>query len=46
MTLKKDLTLTGSKLGVTLKMYDEDWFGNDVRAMTRGVRETMSHLCE
>nr|AAW79321.1 chloroplast phosphoribulokinase [Heterocapsa triquetra] len=30
MTLKKDLTLTGSKPGATLKMYDEDWFGNDV----------------
>jgi len=30
ITLKKDLTLTGSKPGATLKMYDDDWFGNDV----------------
>jgi len=28
VTLKKDLTLTGSKPGATLKMYDDDWFGN------------------
>eukprot|EP00933_Yihiella_yeosuensis_P083209 TRINITY_DN973_c0_g1_i4.p1 TRINITY_DN973_c0_g1~~TRINITY_DN973_c0_g1_i4.p1 ORF type:complete len:412 (-),score=104.50 TRINITY_DN973_c0_g1_i4:345-1580(-) len=30
ITLKKDLTLTGSKPGATLKMYDDDWFGNAV----------------
>merc|ERR1711879_930558 len=28
VTLKKDLELTGSKPGATLKMYDDDWFGN------------------
>jgi phosphoribulokinase len=28
--LKKELTLTGSEPGATLKMYDDDWFGNDV----------------
>merc|ERR1712151_167198 len=28
--LKKDLTLTGSEPGATLKMYDDDWFGNAV----------------
>lgn len=26
--LKKDLTLTGSEPGATLKMYDDDWFGS------------------
>merc|ERR1712014_454133 len=30
VTLKKDLALTGSEPGVTLKMYDDDWFGNAV----------------
>merc|ERR1712087_735795 len=30
ITLKKDLTLSGSKPGATLKMYDDDWFGNPV----------------
>merc|ERR1711963_335208 len=29
ITLKKDLTLTGSEPGATLKMYD-DWFGSAV----------------
>merc|ERR1712210_400093 len=29
ITLKKDITLTGSETGATLKMYD-DWFGNVV----------------
>merc|ERR1719233_442429 len=28
ISLKKDLSLTGSKPGATLKMYDDDWFGN------------------
>merc|ERR1712108_80175 len=30
ITLKKDLALTGSEPGATLKMYDDDWFGNAV----------------
>merc|ERR1719373_1222289 len=30
ITLKKDLTLTGSEPGATLKMYDDDWFGSAV----------------
>merc|ERR1719331_3694247 len=30
VTLKKDLALTGSEPGATLKMYDDDWFGNAV----------------
>merc|ERR1711933_533330 len=28
--MKKDLELTGSEPGATLKMYDEDWFGSPV----------------
>merc|ERR1712157_240766 len=28
--LKESITLTGSKPGAELKMYDDDWFGNDV----------------
>jgi len=28
VTLKKDLELTGSKPGATLKMYDDDWMGS------------------
>merc|ERR1712039_826166 len=30
VSLKKDLTLTGSKPGAVLKMYDDEWFGSDV----------------
>mmetsp|Transcript_68413 Transcript_68413/g.158735 ORF Transcript_68413/g.158735 Transcript_68413/m.158735 type:complete len:413 (+) Transcript_68413:61-1299(+) len=30
ITLKKDLTLTGSTPGATLKMYDDEWFGSPV----------------
>merc|ERR1711972_1050394 len=30
ITLKKDLTLTGSKPGATVKMYDDEWFGSAV----------------
>merc|ERR1740127_71450 len=30
VTLKKDVTLTGSKPGAKLKMYDDDWYGNPV----------------
>merc|ERR1712190_436177 len=30
ITLKKDITLTGSEPGAVLKMYDDDWFGNAV----------------
>merc|ERR1719230_704878 len=30
ITLKKDLTLTGSEPGATLKMYDDDWYGSAV----------------
>merc|ERR1711972_435404 len=30
ISLKKDLALTGSKPGATLKMYDDEWFGNSV----------------
>merc|ERR1712228_357380 len=30
ITLKKDLTLTGSKPGATLKMHGDDWFGSQV----------------
>merc|ERR1712050_799633 len=28
VTLKKDITLTGSEPGATLKMYEDDWFGS------------------
>merc|ERR1719219_1007802 len=30
ISLKKDMALTGSKPGATLKMYDDDWFGSPV----------------
>merc|ERR1712113_712421 len=30
ITQKKDITLTGSEPGATLKMYDDDWFGSPV----------------
>merc|ERR1712113_1214594 len=30
ISLKQDMTLTGSEPGATLKMYDDDWFGNAV----------------
>merc|ERR1712066_392545 len=31
--MKKDLELTGSKPGATVKMYDDDWFGSAVTAV-------------
>jgi len=30
ITLKEDISLSGSEPGAELKMYDDDWFGNDV----------------
>merc|ERR1712061_958439 len=30
ISLKKDISLTGSKPGATLKMYDDEWFGSAV----------------
>merc|ERR1712013_595361 len=30
VTLTKDLALTGSEPGATLKMYDDDWYGSPV----------------
>mmetsp|Transcript_46901 Transcript_46901/g.109363 ORF Transcript_46901/g.109363 Transcript_46901/m.109363 type:complete len:414 (-) Transcript_46901:122-1363(-) len=30
ISLKKDITLEGSEPGAVLKMYDDEWFGNDV----------------
>merc|ERR1711897_23546 len=44
ITLKKDLTLTGSKPGATLKMYDDDWFGNSVTVVERDGEIDMDNM--
>merc|ERR1712066_955775 len=44
VTLKKELTLTGSKPGATLKQYDDDWFGNDVTVVEMDGEIDMSNM--
>merc|ERR1719191_1128805 len=44
VTLKKELTLTGSKPGATLKMYDDDWFGNAVTVVEMDGEIDMNNM--
>merc|ERR1719230_677019 len=44
VTLKKELTLTGSKPGATLKQYDDDWFGNAVTVVEMDGEIDMSNM--
>merc|ERR1711907_650114 len=44
VTLKKDLTLTGSEPGATLKMYDDDWFGNAVTVVEMDGEIDMNNM--
>merc|ERR1712241_606350 len=46
ITLKKDLALTGSKPGATLKMYDDDWFGNPVTVVEMDGEIDMDNMEE
>merc|ERR1711866_14284 len=46
ITLKKDLTLTGSEPGATLKMYDDDWYGNDVTVVEMDGEIDMENMEE
>eukprot|EP00913_Durusdinium_trenchii_P026189 g24569.t1 len=46
ITLKKDLELTGSKPGATLKMYDDDWFGNAVTVVEMDGEIDMDNMEE
>merc|ERR1712187_978755 len=44
ITLKKDLTLTGSEPGATLKAYDDDWFGNAVSVVEMDGEIDMNNM--
>merc|ERR1712054_33075 len=44
VTLKKDVTLTGSEPGATLKMYDDDWFGNAVTVVEMDGEIDMNNM--
>merc|ERR1712061_774478 len=44
VTLKKELTLTGSKPGAVLKQYDDDWFGNPVTVVEMDGEIDMSNM--
>lgn len=44
ITLKKDLTLTGSIPGATVKMYDEDWFGSPVTVVEMDGEIDMNNM--
>merc|ERR1711981_356525 len=44
VTLKKDLTLTGSEPGAELKMYDDDWFGNAVTVVEMDGEIDMNNM--
>merc|ERR1719453_1938476 len=44
VTLKKELTLTGSEPGATLKMYDDDWYGNDVTVVEMDGEIDMNNM--
>merc|ERR1711933_586689 len=44
ITLKKDLTSSGSKPGATLKMYDDDWFGNAVTVVEMDGEIDMNNM--
>ncbi|CAE7308680.1 unnamed protein product [Symbiodinium sp. CCMP2592] len=46
VTLKKDLSLSGSEPGATLKMYDDDWFGNDVTVVEMDGEIDMDNMEE
>jgi len=46
MTLKKDLELSGSKPGATLKMYDDDWFGSAVTVVEMDGEIDMDNMEE
>merc|ERR1719436_2024024 len=44
VTLKKELSLTGSKPGATLKQYDDDWYGSPVTVVEMDGEIDMSNM--
>merc|ERR1719436_103427 len=44
ITLKKDLTMPESEPGATLKMYDDDWFGNSVTVVEMDGEIDMNNM--
>merc|ERR1712232_1099380 len=44
VTLKKELTLTGSEAGATLKMYDDEWFGSEVSVVEMDGEIDMNNM--
>merc|ERR1711948_109965 len=44
ISLKKELTLTGSKPGAILKQYDDDWYGNAVTVVEMDGEIDMSNM--
>merc|ERR1711957_692162 len=46
VTLKKELSLTGSKPGAVLKQYDEDWFGSPATVVEMDGEIDMDNMAE
>eukprot|EP00435_Cladocopium_sp_Y103_P024473 s2862_g6.t1 len=46
ITLKKDITLTGSKPGAVIKMYDDEWFGSPVTVVEMDGEIDMDNMEE
>merc|ERR1719230_2053950 len=46
ITLKKDITLTGSEPGAVLKMYDDEWFGHAVTVVEMDGEIDMDNMEE
>jgi len=44
VTLKKELSMAGSKPGATLKMYDDDWFGSPVTVVEMDGEIDMNNM--
>merc|ERR1711957_1067855 len=46
VTLKKELSLTGSKPGATIKQYDDDWYGSPVTVVEMDGEIDMDNMAE
>eukprot|EP00913_Durusdinium_trenchii_P030605 g28663.t1 len=46
ITMKKDVTLTGSKPGARVYMYDDEWFGNEVTVVEMDGEIDMDNMEE
>merc|ERR1711933_29892 len=46
ITLKKDVSLSGSKPGATIKQYDDDWYGSPVSVIEMDGEIDMDNMAE